>query len=141
MLLTGLLLMAVGLLGSVLAWHYGSLLAFRLLTGVGAALVPPNSVAVLADVFPPTGRGKAIGWLLSASGVGAAVGVPLIALLLGWGVAAALCRDGHDVAGRVERLVALVPAPSAAPPIPGVLLPLPGGWRTRDVLVCVDREP
>ena len=83
MLLTGLLLMAVGLLGSVLAWHYGSLLAFRLLTGVGAALVPPNSVAALADIFPPTGRGKAMGWLLSAGGVGAAVGVPLIALLLG----------------------------------------------------------
>ncbi|HSX79305.1 MAG TPA: MFS transporter, partial [Candidatus Saccharimonadia bacterium] len=37
MLLTGLLLLAVGLLGSTLAWHYGSLLACRLLTGVGAA--------------------------------------------------------------------------------------------------------
>src|SRR5262245_3565706 len=83
MLLTCLLLMAAGLLGSTLAWHYGSLLAFRLLTGVGAALVPPNSVAALADIFPPTGRGKALGWLLSASGVGAAVGVPLVALLLG----------------------------------------------------------
>src|SRR5262244_2489180 len=58
MLLTGLLLMAVGLLGSVLAWHYGSLLAFRLLTGVGAALIPPNSIAALADVFSPTERGK-----------------------------------------------------------------------------------
>src|ERR671935_58765 len=33
MLLLGLLLMAVGILGSVLAWSYGSLLAFRLLTG------------------------------------------------------------------------------------------------------------
>src|SRR5215470_1429124 len=87
MLLTGLLLMAVGLLGSVLAWHYWSLLAFRLLTGVGAALVPPNSVAALADIFPPTGRGKAMGWLLSAGGISAAVGVPLVALLLetgGW---------------------------------------------------------
>jgi MFS family permease len=82
MLLTGLLLMAVGLLGSVLAWHYGSLLAFRLLTGVGAALIPPNSIAALADVFSPTERGKAVGWLLSVAGVGAVVGVPLIACLL-----------------------------------------------------------
>ena len=85
MLLTGLLLLAVGLLGSTLAWHYGSLLACRLLTGVGAALVPPNSVAALADIFPPTERGRAMGWLLSASGVGAAVGVPLVALFLGTG--------------------------------------------------------
>src|SRR6266404_2275197 len=41
MLLTGLLLMALSMLGSVLAWNYGALLACRLLTGVGAALVPP----------------------------------------------------------------------------------------------------
>ena len=82
MLLTGLLLMAVGLLGSVLAWHYGSLLAFRLLTGVGAALIPPNSLAALLDVFSPTERGKAVGWLLSVAGVAAVVGVPLIACLL-----------------------------------------------------------
>jgi MFS family permease len=34
-----------------------TLLAFRLLTGVGAAMVPPNIFAVIADVFPP-GRGK-----------------------------------------------------------------------------------
>jgi predicted MFS family arabinose efflux permease len=87
MLLTGLILMALGILGAVLAWNYGALLAFRLLTGVGAAMVPPNIIAVIADVFPPTGRGKAIGWLVSATGGSAAVGVPLVAFLLeagGW---------------------------------------------------------
>src|SRR5262250_1363080 len=84
-LLSGLLLMALGLLGSVLAWHYSALLTCRLLTGVGAATVTPNSIAALAEVFPPTGRGKAIGWLLSATGVSAAVGVPLVACLLGAG--------------------------------------------------------
>lgn len=87
MLLTGLMLMAVGILGSVLAWNYGALLAFRLLTGVGGAMVPPNSIAAIADVFPPTGRGKAMGWLISATGISAAVGVPLVAFLLdagGW---------------------------------------------------------
>jgi DHA1 family inner membrane transport protein len=82
MLLSGLMLMAMGILGSVLAWNYGALLAFRLLTGVGAAMVPPNSIATLADVFPPAGRGKAMGWLVSATGVGATVGVPLVAFLL-----------------------------------------------------------
>jgi predicted MFS family arabinose efflux permease len=81
--LIGLMLMALGILGSILAWHYSSLLAFRLLTGVGAAIVGPNNIAAIADVFPPTGRGKAIGWLVSATGVGAAVGVPLVAFLFG----------------------------------------------------------
>jgi len=87
LLLTGLLLMAVGILGSGLAWTYGSLLAFRLLTGVGGALVPPNCIALVADVLPPAGRGKAMGWLVSATGVGAAGGVPGVACLLevgGW---------------------------------------------------------
>jgi predicted MFS family arabinose efflux permease len=85
LLLTGLLLMALGILGSVLAWNYNSLLVWRLLTGVGAALVPPNAIALIADVFPPDQRGKAIGWVVSASGLGAALGVPLVAGLLGVG--------------------------------------------------------
>src|SRR5919199_4435464 len=86
-LLIGLMLMTLGTLGCVLAWNYRALLTFRLLTGAGAATVTPNSLAALAEVFPPTGRGKAIGWLLSATGVSAAVGVPLVAFLVdagGW---------------------------------------------------------
>ena len=85
MLLTGLLLMAWGLLGSVLAWNYGSLLACRLLTGVGGAMVPPNIIAMIAEVFPPEGRGQAMGWVLSATGLSAALGVSLVAGLLGVG--------------------------------------------------------
>jgi DHA1 family inner membrane transport protein len=87
LLLTGLLLLACGILASVLAWDYGSLLACRLLTGVGAALIPPNAFALTADVFPPDARGPAIGWLTSASGLSAALGVPLVAGFLeagGW---------------------------------------------------------
>jgi predicted MFS family arabinose efflux permease len=77
--------MAWGIFGSILAWNYNALLAFRLLTGVGAALVPPNGIAMIADVFPPERRGQAIGWVVSASGVGVALGVPLVAGLLGAG--------------------------------------------------------
>jgi MFS transporter, DHA1 family, inner membrane transport protein len=87
MLLLGLLLMAVGMCGAVLAWTYGALLAFRLLTGVGAAMVPPTCLALVGELFPPTARGKAIGWVFSASGVGVAFGVPLVALVFavgGW---------------------------------------------------------
>src|SRR5919197_986468 len=85
LLLSGLLLMAVGMLGSVLAWNYRALLAWRLLTGVGAATVTPNSLAAIAEVWPPTGRGKAIGWVISATGVSAAVGGALVASLVGAG--------------------------------------------------------
>lgn len=87
MLLTGLLLMASGILGAVMAWDYASLLAFRLLTGVGAAMVPPNCITMVAEVLAPAARGKAIGWLFSATGASAAFGVPLVAILYergGW---------------------------------------------------------
>jgi len=50
-------------------------------------MVPPNCITLLAEIFPPTERGKAIGWLFSATGAGAAFGVPLVAVLLaagGW---------------------------------------------------------
>jgi predicted MFS family arabinose efflux permease len=86
-LLGGLVLMVVGVLGSVLAWSYGSLLAFRLVTGGGLAIVYSNCGATIADVFPPEKRGKAIGWLVSSAGIGAALGIGAVALLLdlgGW---------------------------------------------------------
>ena len=86
-ILIGLMLMALGVLGSVLAWSYGSLLGFRLLTGIGVATIPPNSLATTADIFPPEKRGKAIGWIIASTGVGTALGIPGVALLAdlgGW---------------------------------------------------------
>ena len=50
-LLTGVMLMGLGILGSVLAWNYGSLLGFRLLTGVAAAMVPGTAIAAVAGII------------------------------------------------------------------------------------------
>jgi MFS transporter, DHA1 family, inner membrane transport protein len=87
MLLTGLLLMGLGTLSAAGAWTYEALFACRCLTGVGAALISPNCLATVADLFPPAQRGQAMGWLVSASGLGTAMGLPLVALLVelgGW---------------------------------------------------------
>src|SRR4030095_9711088 len=81
MMLTGLMLMGFGTLSSAFAWNYGGLLACRCLTGVGAAMIPPNCIATVADVFPPAQRGKALGWIITASAVGAALRIPSLALL------------------------------------------------------------
>ncbi len=86
-LLTGVMLMGASILGSAVAWNYGSLLGLRLLTGVAGALIAPSAVAAVADIFPPEGRGKAIGWIMSATGISAALGVAMVAFLLdagGW---------------------------------------------------------
>ena len=61
MLLLGVLLIIIGTFSSALAWSYGALLACRLLTGFGAAMIPPNCIATVADLSPPEQRGKAMG--------------------------------------------------------------------------------
>jgi len=80
-LLIGVLLMALGVLGSGVAWNYSSLLATRLITGMGSAMILPTIMAALADNLPPEKVGKAVGFITSSSWVGVAVGVPAIALL------------------------------------------------------------
>ena len=80
-LLVGLLLMALGILGSGVAWSYGSLLAIRLITGVGSAMLPPTIMAAVADTLPPAKVGKAVGFITASSWVGVALGLPVIALL------------------------------------------------------------
>ena len=80
-LLIGVLLMALGVLGSGVAWSYGSLLATRLITGVGSAMLPMTMMAALADNLPSEKVGKAVGFITASSWVGLALGVPAIALL------------------------------------------------------------
>lgn len=96
--LTGLMVLAGGILGSVLAWNYWALLACRLLTGVGAAMIQPNNRAAVADHFPPAQRGKAFSILISATLLGPMLGLPAVALLgdlggwrLPFGVVGCLC--------------------------------------------------
>jgi DHA1 family chloramphenicol resistance protein-like MFS transporter len=75
------MVLAIGTLGSLLVWNYWGLLACRLLAGVGAAMIPPNSVAAIADRFAPTERGRPISVLISASFVALVIGAPVVALL------------------------------------------------------------
>jgi len=78
-LLIGVLLMALGVLGSGAAWSYGSLMATRLITGVGSAMLPPTIMAALADNLPPEKVGKAVGFITASSWVGLAL-APCLAI-------------------------------------------------------------
>ena len=80
-LLIGVLLMALGVLGSGVAWNFVSLLVLRLITGIGSAMIPPTIMAAMADSLPPEKVGKAVGFITASSWVGVALGVPAIALL------------------------------------------------------------
>ena len=78
----GFLVFIVGSLLCALAWNEASIIGFRLLQGVGGALVAANSGAVIADTFPPEQRGKAYGYNAIGWNIGAVLGVLLGGLIV-----------------------------------------------------------
>lgn len=57
-----------------LAWSPVSLIAFRVLQGLGAAIMVPGSMSIIARNFPRGERGKALGIWVAASSITTAMG-------------------------------------------------------------------
>ncbi|MEY9964077.1 putative MFS family arabinose efflux permease [Streptacidiphilus sp. MAP12-16] len=81
MLLAALTALTLGSLVCALTSNLGVLIAARALQGVGAAVIP-LSVSVLRDILPRERIGSAVALMSSTVGIGAAVGLPLAALLV-----------------------------------------------------------
>ncbi len=64
----------LGSLGSALAWDWGTLLLFRVLTGLGGGLIQPLTMAIFYQIFPPSQRGMALGLSLLGWSIGPTVG-------------------------------------------------------------------
>src|ERR1700761_4660726 len=77
MFIAGILLFTAASAGSALAPTTGMLVAARALQGVGAAIVTPLTLTLLADAFPPERRGIALGVWSGISGTAVALG-PLV---------------------------------------------------------------
>ncbi|MGC8462704.1 MAG: MFS transporter [Acidimicrobiales bacterium] len=73
----GFVVFVAGSLACALSWNELSLVGFRLLQGVGGALIAANSGAVIADTFPPEQRGRAYGMNSIGFNTGAVLGVVL----------------------------------------------------------------
>jgi EmrB/QacA subfamily drug resistance transporter len=70
----------VFILGSVLcalAWDAPSIIGFRLLQGLGAALIAANSGAIISELYPPQERGRAYGYNAFGFSFGSILGVLL----------------------------------------------------------------
>jgi EmrB/QacA subfamily drug resistance transporter len=73
LLVVGTSIFALASLGCALAPSLALLLACRVLQGLGAAILMPNSLAILGAAFSGTSRGRAIGiWAATGAAMGAA---------------------------------------------------------------------
>jgi EmrB/QacA subfamily drug resistance transporter len=80
-----LLGIAIFLVASVLAgfaWSMPSMIAFRLLQGIGAGAVQPVSMTIVGDLFPGRQRGKVQGYLASVWALSAVLGPVLGSLII-----------------------------------------------------------
>jgi EmrB/QacA subfamily drug resistance transporter len=85
--LIGLAIFTLASLGCGLSSSLGMLVAFRAVQGLGAALMTPQTMAVITRTFPPNQRGAAMGLWGATSGVAMLVGPLAGGLLvdgLGW---------------------------------------------------------
>jgi EmrB/QacA subfamily drug resistance transporter len=81
-LLIGIVIFTAASVICALAPAIAVLIAARLLQGAGAALMIPQSLAIIAASFPKTVRGPAIGLWAGASAITTALGPPLGGLLI-----------------------------------------------------------
>ncbi len=88
-LLTGLMVFCAGSCISYLSAGFYTLLAGRILTGMGASMLSLNTISYAADFFPYSNRGWAMGSIFSSYFAALIMGIPLGAWLgerFGWNV-------------------------------------------------------
>lgn len=77
MLVAGIVLFAAASLACALAPGLGFLLAARVVQGIGAAMLMPNSLSILSHAFSGEAKGRAVGTWAAVGAIAAAFGPPL----------------------------------------------------------------
>ncbi len=74
-LLIGIALFGLASVASAFSTSAGTLIGWRVLTGVGAALIMPGTLSTITSVFPPEGRARAVGVWAGFAGAGGILGM------------------------------------------------------------------
>src|SRR5207248_10924917 len=72
--LAGFIIFTLGSALCGLAWSIEALLTFRVLQGIGAAMLQAVGTALLVNAFPPQQRGRALGYVGTISAIGLTIG-------------------------------------------------------------------
>ncbi len=80
----GVAIFGLASLGALIAETSGHVILIRSLMGVGAAMIMPATLSIIANVFPPEERGKAIGIWAALAAIGIGLGPLAGGLLLEW---------------------------------------------------------
>ena len=74
-LIAGIAIFGLASAASALSGSASALIGWRVLTGVGAALIMPGTLSTITSVFPPEGRAKAVGLWAGFAGAGGILGM------------------------------------------------------------------
>src|SRR5215208_5879759 len=80
----GISIFGLASLGALIANTAGEVILIRSLMGVGAALIMPATLSIIANVFPPEERGKAIGIWAALAAIGIGLGPLAGGVLIEW---------------------------------------------------------
>jgi EmrB/QacA subfamily drug resistance transporter len=117
-LIGGLALFGIGSLFSAYSSSPDMLIAARAVMGLGGAAVMPQTLSIIANVFEPAERPRAIGIWASAVGIGVAIGPVLGGLLLShfWWGSVFLINVPVTAAGVLATMILI---PESRNPVPG----------------------
>jgi EmrB/QacA subfamily drug resistance transporter len=78
----GIALYGVGMLWAATTGSANTLIAARVVAGLGAAFIMPGTLSTITSVFPPEGRARAVGIWAGFAGAGGTIGLLLSGVLI-----------------------------------------------------------
>lgn len=96
-IIVGIALWSLATIASGYAQSFGAMFAARLLVGLGEAALSPAAISLIADLFPPTARGRPISLFVMGQAAANGLGISIVSFLAD--AAAAGRFDGVAVVG------------------------------------------